>query len=675
MAYRYQFYRPESYNRPAQRHQTGVINNVNNLHDSLYDRNNSNYIGQGMTGSQRVDYKERNLSQMMRDAERTKLTTQVEAKNKYDAELHKINEGKSSKYYNKAVDKTRDEELKLWDGGKGRMMTQKERQDSINKNQRQEAYKEFSDKNSWGEKQYRLTQDQIDIERKSLKIETEQLRAIVNDPNENKKSINNRIETLRANGQDEQADILERERDANEQEKKSKKRSERERHLGEVTKAYLTNEVFRDFQAVISSKSGNEAAVKGGNAFASITGAITSVVSGTPMIGQLAKGLIEAAITPISRTMQEREELTSNVYKGRALTGRAMGVDSLSRYGYSMSDLSAQEYDSAKAAGKSFGAEQNAQNTLGLERGFGVDKGTVAGVLEMRQNTDALKVVGGLYSRAQDTFFKGGDRTFLNEFVQKSTQLQGQLLQTSERVNMGIVTDQVTNLSKVSPMYDIRDPRGMQNIMQLNNSLVNPDNDYKEAFSYGVLRRAMPGADLVDIKKEQEKGIGSQIYLKATMENLIAQGGGNRVDTVSMIAQDLTGGNYTKAEALYNNRDAILEGKISGKDLESKLSASDVRQEAEKNTTREQQSVADIKDGFVRGATDGMLVVGAQMVDAVKAALSGAVIQIGSNAVMQTANYNSNAGAKAKAKAAEGTSWMMDKAKEAVVNAKNELFK
>lgn len=355
-----------------------------------------------------------------------------------------------------------------------------------------------------------------------------------------------------------------------------------------------------------ATKAGVVAAIKAG---ARITGAMWDVFSDDKF-----------------EAFESRNELDLSRFRNRGLTGKDLSVGSLSSMGYSLTDVSNANNAIARSMGTGFGSENQTMNALKLDRGFGIDQSVSQSLLELtRSNKETdknlISIVGGIYSSGKQIF--NGDRTFLGEFITKNfTGLQRELLRNQASVRSGTVMDVLARFDRVGGQWDAKNPNSMGLISSVNNSLMNPNGDTMDALTFTALRKSMPGAGILDILKEREKGVGSSKYLDSVFGQL-DQLGGNKDMQVINLAKAF-GINYNAADELYSMRkkNPKMFANMSQKELQGVIGGLDGM--AESNTTLTQSQAAKLTDAKIQGDWTKMFELINQMGDIIKASFDGA---------------------------------------------------
>jgi hypothetical protein len=255
----------------------------------------------------------------------------------------------------------------------------------------------------------------------------------------------------------------------------------------------------------------------------------------------------------IAKMIHEGGELEKNGGRMKGMTGVGyenydlkggasgwLGIGKSSDYGVKRSDFIAYSTDLAQkrgyatagydASGRTFnsGLENETNKLMSTEMGFGLSSGYLSG-LGRHQSYDTnnretsgdvqnlIKIMG---SAGQ---FRGGDFSRLAELLETSNQIaedqSGYLEQINSDKNAGIMA----GVSRLGGSF--ADQRMGARISTLQGALRTPDNDFKQADAYAVLRRKNPQKNFFELQEEQDKGLGASGYMSGVMEDIMGRGG------------------------------------------------------------------------------------------------------------------------------------------------------
>lgn len=334
----------------------------------------------------------------------------------------------------------------------------------------------------------------------------------------------------------------------------------------------------------------------------------------------------------LQRSAIAKQGYLKEVYSYRGKTGTEFGGSAnMLSVGMSATDFVKLQTEFARRRGSAGLADKSAMDAVYADKGFGVDQGTSASLVEMQRsskesNRDLASLIGGVIDRGKGNIFKGGDTTFLNEFLGKFAQLQKELLKNQSYVPTGTTMDIFNRFNKLGGEWDVRDPRSMGNINAIQSGLSNPNSDNIRALAYRALSKSNPRMGMFDLQEEMSKGLGSPGYLKSMLGFIDQIGGGDQMEMMNLSGM-FKGLSPSAVRRLYNNRKGVMSGKISMDELRGQYPG-DFKDRAERNTTDMEITSANLETKLL----NGMLKSAAAMVDAFKTgltnSLSGAVITI-----------------------------------------------
>jgi hypothetical protein len=386
-----------------------------------------------------------------------------------------------------------------------------------------------------------------------------------------------------------------------------------------------------------------------GMAIGGALGSAIDLVTGTKVlgtgVGQTQAGVIGAELGKVAgefiggsmeRAYQGREALTNRNFalqaltgtnynvdafgtgnKGMGATGRSMLTGNLAKYGLDYTQTSDLEYQVAQRQGRASNLYGGAENTVALEKGLGVSRDAIFQVIEMQRsssegNKDFMKTISGILKEGKGSIFKD-DRTFLSEFIGKFTTLQRELLKSQGTVATGTTMDLLMKFNSIGGQFDAKDPRSMGLISSINNSLVNPNTDFKKSLSYYALRQHMgTGANIADVIQEQQKGLASETY-RNSIFSLYSSFGDD--GTKRLAFADLAGGNVDAGTRLLRAYQSgkLKNGSMFGKELSAGMGENDIRSLADSQVGQYTKSTADIQNLFIDNVAEAVKTVGDKM--------------------------------------------------------------
>lgn len=370
-----------------------------------------------------------------------------------------------------------------------------------------------------------------------------------------------------------------------------------------------------------------------GGFFVGGVGAVGGVMAGTA-----AGGAIGSAIGGGVGEFEQRWALARQDYLGamnryQAGTtgfGSSIDVPDMSKYGLSGRNYLDILKGASSTSGSSQGAGKYASDMFLAEKGYGVGQNTSSSLIELQRsakenNRDLANLIGGVIEEGGNSYFKGGDMTFLNEFLGKFNTLQRELLKTQDRVHSGTTMDVLERFNQVGGQWSTKDPRSMGLISQMQNSLTNPNSDNMNALTFYAIRKANPNMGFFDAQEERQKGFGSPEYLKSIFKLIDQMGGDEQMKMQNTAGAFGLGGNLAAARSLWKKRNALMDGTISMKDIEKET---DLGGRAEAATTVLERNTAEISNAMLGSWERALSVMQDGFSNAMKEALSGSVIEL-----------------------------------------------
>lgn len=353
---------------------------------------------------------------------------------------------------------------------------------------------------------------------------------------------------------------------------------------------------------------------------------------------QLGEKFGEFAGTAVERTYRSRDELSQANYRLQATTGKNYDIESegvdgaagrglssmirdLSQYGLNFKQTSEAQLKLAQAQGTGVNLMSGTENMAAALQGLGVQNESFLGLTEVlrsssKENQDVMRLIGGVASAGSSNLFAGGDRTFLNEFLQKNfSSLQKTLLNTQNTVATGTTFDILKRFDSMGGPFSARDPRSTGLVNTVHNSLVNPGSDNAKALATMAMRRDNPEMDFYEIEREKQRGLSSPTFLRSMIEMVEGIGGSESMQKFNLAQVLGLGGNLDAMDTLFNNREAFMKGEISSEELvgSGQYSEEAIRATGQNQTSRYTKSSADIENAFIESSVDGIKVVGAKM--------------------------------------------------------------
>lgn len=285
-----------------------------------------------------------------------------------------------------------------------------------------------------------------------------------------------------------------------------------------------------------------------------------------------------------------------------ARTGKqVIGLPDESRMGVAASDYLQVLKQIAETSASTARATENTSAVLHLEKGVGVSRQVSSEFLTFFRGTskDINNLVAGVMEKGKNTLFKGGDFTFMNEFLGNMTKLMTQMRHQTENVSTGNVYQILSTFDKLGGIFSARDTRSEELIGKIESSLTNPTSDSTKAYSFLALRKANPGAGIADLMMQQQMGFqgGGGTYFANMLKSINQMGGDEQMKRMNI--SGMFGISQVAAKRIYDNMDSLMNSKMTGKDLEELGVTKDFKKIAEEKTTPIEQNMADIKNGLL----------------------------------------------------------------------------
>jgi hypothetical protein len=255
----------------------------------------------------------------------------------------------------------------------------------------------------------------------------------------------------------------------------------------------------------------------------------------------------------IAKLIHEGGELEKSGGKLRGMTGQDyedydmkggaegyLGIGKSADYGVKRADFISYSTDLAAkrgyatagydASGRKFnsGTESETNKLMSTEIGFGLPTGYLSGLAKHQSfDTNKRETSGDVQNLIKimgaSGQFRGGDFSRLAELLETSNQIaedqSGYLEQINSDKNAGIMA----GMSRLGGSF--ADQRMGARISTLQGALRTPDNDFKQADAYAVLRRQNPQKSFFELQEEQDKGLGAKGYMSGVMKDIAARGG------------------------------------------------------------------------------------------------------------------------------------------------------
>ena len=368
-------------------------------------------------------------------------------------------------------------------------------------------------------------------------------------------------------------------------------------------------EAFRGVASALQSATGSQT---GYDLTKPLASAIGSAALAIPFAGAPLSFIANITGDLLQRKINAQEGYSRAQSGSNAVMGNNFGRYDLSSIGYDYETVGNSSGEIAKRYGNSKNLSKNIGDTFALERGYGINQSMTSSLVEIQRNSnkDIASTIVGILNAGKNSYFSGGDRTFLGEFTQKFTQLQKELLKGSTKVSDVTTYDILSKFNSIGGQFSTNDYRSIGNISSVQNSLANPSSEAFKAMAFSALRKNNPNASLFDIQSEMEKGLGSENYLQTVMQMINSLGGSDDYKKFSL--QGIFGLSAAATNDLFDGKGKL--GKFAKGEF-SKADSKEIFQEAIDKTSTADRNTAEIKNAFVEGATDGILKIADKFVD------------------------------------------------------------
>lgn len=355
-------------------------------------------------------------------------------------------------------------------------------------------------------------------------------------------------------------------------------------------------------------------------------GALAGSAAGSSLLGEVGG---DAAALKQKQGLLSQDNLKAR-YKYSAVSGFMSDSETdMASVGVNSTDFMGSRTEYAKRRGYAGDSDKTAKDVLNLERGYGVDQGTSAAIIEIQRsskegNRDLAATVTGILEKSKNSILPNGDRSFFNELLGRFTTLNKELLKTSTTVSSGVTLDIIKQFNGMGGMLNVRDQRSVGIINSIQGSLANPASDNVRALEFGVLRNQFPNAGIFDLRREMQKGLGSPKLLKGMMEYIDRMGGSDD-QKKNQLSSLFPGVPLDAIETVFNGRGSLK--KFDTSELKSfGLSDSTIRGKAEKNTADIDRISAENVNQTLAG--NPMKAAIDAIVGALETSLGGATIQM-----------------------------------------------
>lgn len=402
--------------------------------------------------------------------------------------------------------------------------------------------------------------------------------------------------------------------------------------------AMMVDKIAGGIAQIPSAETGLEVIKPLASAIGALTGgAIGSAIDFGSGISVLGTGGGQTNMTvPMMKAFQTSAELASDAYvrhrkSADAMEGRLHQIQALTgghaeRAGLAelgVGDIAAAE----KLAGvirtggftTAFG-EQQTKELYATEKLYNIPEGELMRSMQLMRMTgdeDLRETVGRAKAGVELGFMDEHDRIGMQGLFKGINSMTEVLSKNKTTVNKDEIAATMLTLNAGGGQFSIRDPRSMQNMMQMQQGLTNPQNDFIKAMQFSVARDTLgEGAGYVDILKMQQQGMGDMNYVKKIFSTMQAMGGDEDFQTMSIAQMFGLQGNLAAASELFGMREGIVNGTVTEEDIarvrEGMPSSKTYVKEAEAMVTALEKQEARIGNAFITGMWDGVIAVSNQ---------------------------------------------------------------
>jgi len=373
-----------------------------------------------------------------------------------------------------------------------------------------------------------------------------------------------------------------------------------------------------------------------GATFGAVGNTAATLASDLPIVGAITKVIakgMEAAGAFLERKAISGQNFYREAFRYNAITGSDPELNTdMQGVGVSVTDFIRSRGDYSRRRGYAGDSNETTRDAIYAEKGFGVDQGTSAGLVELQRsakeyNRNLGLLLGGVLEKSfEKGILKDKDTTFFNEFLGKFSNMQRELLKSQTNVPTGTTMDILSRFNKLGGEFDLKDPRSMGNINAIQSGLSNPSSDNMRALAFRILSKQNPNKGIFDLNEEMSKGLGSPGYLKGVLEMVDQIGGGDQTKMMNLSGA-FKGLSLSAVRRLYNNREGLKNGNLSIDELQAKF-PTDFKGAAERNTTSMEKNAASIETQLLHGLMKSLDAITGSTSDAIVEAFSGAVINI-----------------------------------------------
>ncbi len=286
------------------------------------------------------------------------------------------------------------------------------------------------------------------------------------------------------------------------------------------------NDYDRRVNSMVDENDGDEGSSGGGRRGGSLLGRSFSSTGG--LVSSLAKGIVQGlgfgAVLSVGGFIGKMVQEGQTLQIAQARSG-AMGVRSGSVSGLKIADEIEYSKNIALQVGRGdisrLAAEQGQ-----IERGTGMELGSMNPFHTVMRSegqqgktlTDATVEMLSIMKKSGLYGISKGDFTMTHELLQRQNSLNELQANQAEAISSRSSSQLLAAFGAVGGSFG--DQRQSQTLSGINQSIVNPGNDFKKAFILRSIKKNNPDASLLDIMTDQEKGIFKAGQFESIMRDL-----------------------------------------------------------------------------------------------------------------------------------------------------------
>ncbi len=241
----------------------------------------------------------------------------------------------------------------------------------------------------------------------------------------------------------------------------------------------------------------------------------------------------------IAKMIQEGSQLQESKGRLRAITGQEDSLDMGHNIGVKSSDFAEYRSNFSQAQGQNMSSFK-VLDLLYILKGYGLTEGQLNPLVKQQQyESNGAGAALNFQKLLTATGYAGmKDQSKVPILLEQLVSLGQDQSSTLEKINTDTNAQVVAAFQSVGGSF--ADDRGGQRRQTIDNALKNPGNDYKQAFSYGILRKLKPSASLFELQEMQSRGVALPGYLEGAMSEISKMAGGDE-NTMLMMMKSYLG--------------------------------------------------------------------------------------------------------------------------------------